>query len=211
MQDLTGAPSKASNRMSYLSELRSKRDMSDTASIMTVDEITAEVESRRVSKVPDMSNPDLDDWTKVENEDEDETLKDTDVDGTTLGQEDEGVDVDDELEDEEEEDEDFDIEIPSRTGAHYTANPPNSLLTSLLPNISCQQVDQGRSDWRWLLRQGLSRNGREQWTVDGCQASGAAPRHRAKPREEEEHAKRFGDRNRAPQEPATRKYRAVSL
>ncbi|TEB36348.1 Pkinase-domain-containing protein [Coprinellus micaceus] len=118
VHDLTGGPlpSKATNRMSYLSELRSKRDMSDTASIMTVDEITAEVESRRVSKVPDMSNPDLDDWTKVENEEE--TLKDTDVDGSTLDQEDEGVDVDDELEDEEEEDEDFDIEIPSRTAAN---------------------------------------------------------------------------------------------
>lgn len=117
VHELTGgkAQSNASNRLSYLSELRSKRDRSDTASMMTVDEITAEVESRRISKVPDMSNPDLDDWTKVENEDEDETLKDTDVDGSTLTQSDESVTVDD-LEDEEEEDEDFDIEIPSRTG-----------------------------------------------------------------------------------------------
>ena len=34
-------------RMSYITELRSKRDVSDSASFVTVDEITAEVESRR--------------------------------------------------------------------------------------------------------------------------------------------------------------------
>jgi mitogen-activated protein kinase kinase kinase len=38
-----------SRRMSYLQELRSKRDRSDTASMLTVDEITQEVESRRAS------------------------------------------------------------------------------------------------------------------------------------------------------------------
>ncbi|KAJ2931367.1 hypothetical protein H1R20_g5738, partial [Candolleomyces eurysporus] len=106
-----------SKRLSYLSELRSNRDVSDTASLMTVDEITAEVESRRVSKVPEMTNPDLDDWTKVENEDEDvvveaddddETVGD-DVEGTTLN-----ADEDDQDEDEESDDE-FDIAIPVRT------------------------------------------------------------------------------------------------
>ncbi|KAJ3528972.1 hypothetical protein NMY22_g9190 [Coprinellus aureogranulatus] len=118
VQELTGgrAQSNASNRLSYLSELRSKRDRSDTASMMTVDEITAEVESRRISQVPDMSNPDLDDWTKVENEEE--TLKDTDVDGSTLNQADDDAAEVDDLDDEEEEDEDFDIEIPSRTAAN---------------------------------------------------------------------------------------------
>ena len=38
-----------SQRYSQLRELRSKRDTSDTASILTVDEITAEVDSRRTS------------------------------------------------------------------------------------------------------------------------------------------------------------------
>lgn len=106
-----------SKRLSYLSELRSNRDVSDTASLMTVDEITAEVESRRVSKVPDMTNPDLDDWTKVENEDEDgdvvddddETVED-DVDGTTLN-----ADDDDDEDEDEESDDEFDIAIPVRT------------------------------------------------------------------------------------------------
>jgi len=39
--------------MSYMTELKSKKDRSDTASLMTVDEITAEVESRRVSSTLD--------------------------------------------------------------------------------------------------------------------------------------------------------------
>jgi mitogen-activated protein kinase kinase kinase len=73
------AMSNASKRMSYITELRSKRDRSDTASLMTVDEITAEVESRRESLDTEQ---DTDDWTKLENESDEEdlnTLVDTDV------------------------------------------------------------------------------------------------------------------------------------
>ena len=51
--------------MSYIQELRSKRDVSDTASMMTVDEITAEVESRRDSSGSKDSS-DSEDWTAVE-------------------------------------------------------------------------------------------------------------------------------------------------
>jgi mitogen-activated protein kinase kinase kinase len=43
--------SSSAKRMSYITELRSKRDVSDTASFVTVDEITAEVESRRENDV----------------------------------------------------------------------------------------------------------------------------------------------------------------
>lgn len=53
--------------MSYMTELRSKRDKSDTASLMTVDEITAEVENRRVSKAYECDD-ELDGWTKVDTE-----------------------------------------------------------------------------------------------------------------------------------------------
>jgi mitogen-activated protein kinase kinase kinase len=73
--------SNASKRMSYITELRSRRDRSDTASFMTVDQITAEVESRREST--EVSGED--DWTKVESEDGadiedlDATLADDDV------------------------------------------------------------------------------------------------------------------------------------
>ncbi|WVQ75733.1 hypothetical protein IAR50_005363 [Cryptococcus sp. DSM 104548] len=41
----------AARRMSVLSQLRKNRDKSDTASLLTVDEITAEVENRRASMV----------------------------------------------------------------------------------------------------------------------------------------------------------------
>jgi mitogen-activated protein kinase kinase kinase len=58
--------SSSSKRMSFITELRSKRDRSDTASLMTVDQITAEVESRRESLDVDR---DTDDWTKVNTED----------------------------------------------------------------------------------------------------------------------------------------------
>jgi mitogen-activated protein kinase kinase kinase len=53
--------------MSYMTELRSKRDRSDTASLLTVDEITAEVESRQESSVNTAvdQGSDSEDWTKV--------------------------------------------------------------------------------------------------------------------------------------------------
>jgi mitogen-activated protein kinase kinase kinase len=61
-----------------MTELRSKRDRSDTASLMTVDEITAEVESRRASMSVDQGS-DMDDWTQVNTGDDldDDTMEDT--------------------------------------------------------------------------------------------------------------------------------------
>ncbi|TFK76404.1 Pkinase-domain-containing protein [Pluteus cervinus] len=69
-------PSLASRRMSYMTELRSKRDRSDTASLMTVDEITAEVESRT------NLDQEMEEWTKVET---DEGGEDT-LAGSTLNE-----------------------------------------------------------------------------------------------------------------------------
>ncbi|KAI6128267.1 Pkinase-domain-containing protein, partial [Pisolithus croceorrhizus] len=74
MENLTGSqhPSRASpsgnKRMSYMTELRSKHDWSDTASLLTVDEITAEVENRRQSMAVDMGVEGAEDWTKVESD-----------------------------------------------------------------------------------------------------------------------------------------------
>ena len=64
---ISRAMSIASKRMSYMTELRSKRDRSDTSSLMTVGEITAEVESRRASTFNERE-ADFDDWTKVDAE-----------------------------------------------------------------------------------------------------------------------------------------------
>lgn len=86
----------ASRRMSYMTELRSKRDRSDTASLMTVDEITAEVESRRASKTVE-NDSDTDEWTKVESEDdfEDDTLQDAPSDAGKSDSEDDETSLDD--------------------------------------------------------------------------------------------------------------------
>ncbi|THH33938.1 hypothetical protein EUX98_g260 [Antrodiella citrinella] len=76
---LSAAMSIGSKRMSYITELRSKRDKSDTASLMTVDEITAEVESRRASMESRGSGEEMteemetgtDEWTEIGADDTD--------------------------------------------------------------------------------------------------------------------------------------------
>ena len=57
-----------SRRMSFMTELRSKKDKGggDNASLLTVDEITAEVESRRDSKLTTPIASDSEEWTKVD-------------------------------------------------------------------------------------------------------------------------------------------------
>ena len=89
------ATSIASKRMSYMTELRSKRDRSDTASLLTVGEITAEVESRRASTYD--READFDDWTKVDAEIENMVPKAVESD------EDDGDDDDEDDEDDEDE------------------------------------------------------------------------------------------------------------
>ena len=101
-----------SRRMSYMTELRSKRDVSDTASLMTVDEITAEVESRslksrRESRMTEGGDdedgdesPDTEDWTEVE--------PDSQGESATL--------MESEFDEEEEEEEDEDDDEPKTMG-----------------------------------------------------------------------------------------------
>lgn len=84
-----------------MTELRSKRDRSDTGSLMTVDEITAEMENRVVESAA--SAVDSDDWTKVDGDDSDED----DAEATL---EDEGS------EEEEEEEEETLNEVPEDAG-----------------------------------------------------------------------------------------------
>ncbi|KAF8892559.1 hypothetical protein BD779DRAFT_1194666 [Infundibulicybe gibba] len=106
LESITGTPGPSrpvsrtasirSHRMSYMTEFRNKRDRSDTASLMTVDEITAEVESRRESMTVERAS-DVDDWTTVDPDDghESDTINDTPVDETeeeTLNNDDEDDD-----------------------------------------------------------------------------------------------------------------------
>lgn len=109
MEDLTGSfrtsrtNSNASKRMSFMTELRSKRDRSDTASLLTVDEITAEVENRRQSMAVDMGVEGAEDWTKVE----------PDIDDVTSLSGDDTVFEDD---DDDDEDESKSVEEEDETG-----------------------------------------------------------------------------------------------
>ncbi|EJD53011.1 Pkinase-domain-containing protein [Auricularia subglabra TFB-10046 SS5] len=64
--------STASRRLSYLSQLRAQRDTSDTASMLTLDEITQEVESRRASWIGQSGHDGSEDDTLAEEYDEDE-------------------------------------------------------------------------------------------------------------------------------------------
>ncbi|KAJ7273745.1 hypothetical protein B0H12DRAFT_1090879 [Mycena haematopus] len=93
--------SAASRRMSYMTEVRSKRDRTDTASMLTVDEITADLATDR--------SKDEDEWTKVESQDGLEESAES-----TLG-----GDAEDEFGDEDEDDE---MEDPDGEG---TLNNPD--------------------------------------------------------------------------------------
>ncbi|KAJ3732201.1 Pkinase-domain-containing protein [Lentinula guzmanii] len=101
---MSRASSNASYRLSFMTELRSRRDRSDTASLMTVDEITKEMENRQLSKRESMvirppDSSDTDEWTEIENEEgtskmdlnqdkqEDEDYDDDDDDDTYLDDE----------------------------------------------------------------------------------------------------------------------------
>ncbi|PBK78187.1 Pkinase-domain-containing protein [Armillaria solidipes] len=116
LESLTGAnrrmsrslstASRTSRRLSYMTELRSKKDRSDTASLMTVDEITKEVESRRrnTGVFDRRSSEEPDGWTQVENEDgadendeepDEEQYTDSEEDGVVSGPESPTLDEDD--------------------------------------------------------------------------------------------------------------------
>jgi mitogen-activated protein kinase kinase kinase len=82
--------SAALRRMSYMTEVRSKRDRTDTASMLTVDEITADLATDR--------SKDEDEWTKVESQDGLEESPQSTPDGDD-DDDDEDDEDDEELED----------------------------------------------------------------------------------------------------------------
>ncbi|KAG8917788.1 ATP binding [Tulasnella sp. 417] len=120
---LQGSMNNNNKRTSFLQELRSKRDMSDTASMLTLDEITEKVESRRQSMMgvgtseygDDDASDDLSlrQSTAIEEEeyeDEDEEEEEEEEEETIV------EDEEDEDEDEDEEDEEYDDDgMPKKT------------------------------------------------------------------------------------------------
>ncbi len=142
--------SNASNRMSLITELRSKRDKSDTASMMTVDEITAEVESRRAimesrrESVSVRDSESADEWTKVEVEDEDDerrSLLGTDeVYAEEQGDEDEAEESDATVTDEEEDE--TGKAFTSSHGGQFFFVPAVVLVTPLVLTVYRRQRKQ---------------------------------------------------------------------
>ena len=76
--------STASKRMSMITELRSKKDLSDAVSLLTVDEITAEVENKQLESDEEYEEEDEEEEEEEEEEDEDEDEEDEDCDEVEL-------------------------------------------------------------------------------------------------------------------------------
>lgn len=109
-----GSAGSSRSRMSMLSQLRRNRDRSDTASMLTVDEITAEVEQRRASTitfeesdeeaeptpvtVPAMADPGIVPTSEV---DEEEEYSEDDESSDDEDEEEDDTDEDDEDDDDE--------------------------------------------------------------------------------------------------------------
>ena len=141
-----------------MTELRSKRDVSDTASLMTVDQITASVESRRESLDIDTGADSTDDWTKVGSDEGDTIDESTELSEASY-------------EDDSEEDEDLDEEethvdddndepgkaVTSKGGVYACVfhSLGVELTRSQEPNGSrALLLVQGRSErciWEWML------------------------------------------------------------
>ena len=104
-------------RMSYITELRSKRDVSDSASIITVDEITAEVESRR-------ENGDVDNgWTAINAEGDEDYAPAPPVDvppESVEEDDDDEMGIEGDMSDATDEDEDEDGNIVTPGGERFT-------------------------------------------------------------------------------------------
>ena len=101
-----------SRRMSYMTELRSKRDVSDTASLMTVDEITEAVETRRSVRKGEADTASMiEGWTHVGGDEAvEEAAEAAPVTPDDVPMEEEDVDVDVEEYDDEEYDEETEEE-----------------------------------------------------------------------------------------------------
>lgn len=131
--------STASKRMSYITELRSKRDRSDTASLMTVDEITAEVESRQETAA---KSGDSDEWTKVDVPDDRQSAQDEDE-----GDEEEEDEEEYDEEEEEEGEEGVPTDEDEGTGQRIESKgrfPLSVWRVGLVADLTCMATSQAR-------------------------------------------------------------------
>jgi mitogen-activated protein kinase kinase kinase len=156
------ANANATRRMSYMKELRSKKDRSDTASVITMDQVTAEVQSRRESMALERLT-DNDSWSLVGGaanaEDEAATAEvaPAPIDATDEFDEEEDSDaLEDEDEEEYEEDEDDDdddddatdeVEVVDEEGKVHKARSECSVFDrNILPEANHEK----KTDAKWI-------------------------------------------------------------
>lgn len=184
----SGAFSIASKRMSYMTELRSKRDVSDTASLVTVDEITASVESRRESMAIDRGTDSADEWTKI-GSDEDTNVADS---SEQTAVEDDYTSEEYESDEQDALSEDDDDCGPGKAvtskGGKYISFLLLAVGTWLHPFVSRNEMDQGCSYWSWLVWKSVFGDGRFQRSAYGRQTSRAPNGLCSQRRTQEEHA-----------------------
>ncbi len=167
-----GSGGSTKSRVSMLSQLRRNRDRSDNASLLTVDEITAEVENRRASTIT------FDDSGEEEEEEEEEEIfasaaaepgpiphDESEESGEEASEDEEEVE-----DDEEKESEDGDEHGRAFTSTGCKSSIRSDWSTLILSSCTDHQVDQGCSHWRWIIRLGPPRNGRAFWPFDGGEA-----------------------------------------
>ena len=172
--------STASKRMSLITELRSKKDISDAVSLLTVDEITAEVENKQ---------------HESDEEDEEEYEEDDEEDEEEEDEED-GDEVELELHDADE------PRKPITSHAGLLLRSPHSFSTRTLNVIPSRnrdndKMDQGRTHWCRIIWPSIPRDGRRHWSFDGCKAGVITDGIWSQSGTEKGHAKRARERNRA--------------
>lgn len=141
--------STALKRMSMITELRSKKDLSDAVSLLTVDEITAEVENKQNGS---------DEEEEEEEEDEDEEDEDEDE------EDDEGCDgAELELHDADEPGK----PITSHAGLLFRLHLFLDVW-ALSVHRTNNQMDKGCAHRRWIVRSSVSWDGRCHWSFNGC-------------------------------------------
>lgn len=175
------------SRMSTLSQLRRNRDKSDTASMLTVDEITAEVENRRASTISFDETSDEEDMEPavvgtavLAAPPGIEQAGEVPEDEGDSGEVDESEEESEEDSDDSEEDESDEEEEEAGKDEHGKAYTSTGCKSCLGVQADCSrpdnQMDQRRSYRCGIFRLGISRYGRSIWLAHGCKASRAGLR-----------------------------------
>lgn len=164
-QGRRGSSGSTLSRISVISSIRKSKDKSDTASLLTVDEITAEVENRRASMSTFIDTleqdrpftPATSDVFPSEDDTSDSNPSDTESEESSgsIDSEDHGQGR-------------AFTSAGCESQGNWTVPVQHAYSTCSQTN---HQVDQGRPHWSWILWISIPGHGRSFRSLDGCQAS----------------------------------------